>query len=83
MFLFPQQIGCSSAWFKDGPGAPWGGICSCGVHGDDFAFAGPESGTRAVEERMHKSFLIKVVGKLGPDAGGDDVFRKLSPAATM
>ena len=39
----------------------------CVVHGDDFTFAGTDASLKWVEERMHESFLMMVVGKLGGD----------------
>ena len=41
----------------------------CVVHGDDFVFSGTDDALDWVTECMHKSFLIKVVGRLGGDAG--------------
>lgn len=41
----------------------------CVVHGDDFTFAGLDPELKWVEEEMNKRFLIKVLGKLGPDEG--------------
>ena len=40
----------------------------CVVHGDDFTFAGPATALAWAEAAMHKQFLMKVVGRLGPDA---------------
>lgn len=37
----------------------------CVVHGDDFIFAGADADLEWIEARMHESFLIKIVGKLG------------------
>ena len=37
----------------------------CVVHGDDFIFAGADADLDWIEARMHESFLIKIVGKLG------------------
>ena len=37
----------------------------CVVHGDDFIFAGGDDDLTWIEARMHESFLIKIVGKLG------------------
>ena len=39
----------------------------CIVHGDDFVFVGSEESLKWIEEQMGKSFLVKVVGKLGGD----------------
>ena len=41
----------------------------CVVHGDDFVFAGSEGALKWMEARMHESFLVKVVGRLGRDEG--------------
>ena len=35
------------------------------MHGDDFIFAGGDADLEWIEARMHESFLIKIVGKLG------------------
>ena len=40
----------------------------CVVHGDDFAFARGDEDLDWVQKKMEESFLIKIVGKLGPDA---------------
>jgi hypothetical protein len=37
----------------------------CVVHGDDFVFSGTADALDWVEKRMHESFLVKVVGRLG------------------
>ena len=39
----------------------------CVVHGDDFMFAGPAPALAWAEVEMNKVFLMKVVGRLGPD----------------
>ena len=41
----------------------------CVVHGDDFIFSGTSESLAWVTERMHESFLVKVVGQLGGDPG--------------
>ena len=41
----------------------------CVVHGDDFVFVGCDADLAWIEQEMAKSFLTKVVGKLGGDAG--------------
>jgi hypothetical protein len=41
----------------------------CMVHGDDFVFVGPDSDLAWAEKVMAESFLVKVVGRLGGDAG--------------
>ena len=41
----------------------------CVVHGDGFVFAGNDADLAWVQQRMEESFLIKVIGKLGPVAG--------------
>ena len=49
------------------------GICervghlSCVVHGYDFVFAGVESDLEWARQQMEKSFLVKVIGRLGGD----------------
>ena len=40
---------------------------SCVVHGDDFVFAGVESDLEWARQQMEKSFLVKVIGRLGGD----------------
>ena len=40
----------------------------CVVHGDDFVFVGRDADLAWIEQEMAKSFLTKVVGKLGCDA---------------
>ena len=40
----------------------------CLVHGDDFVFAGTEENLDWVNARMADAFLVKVVGRLGPDS---------------
>jgi hypothetical protein len=39
----------------------------CVVHGDDFMFAGPAAALAWAEAAMNQQFLMKVVGRLGPD----------------
>jgi hypothetical protein len=41
----------------------------CVVHGDDFMFVGLAAALTWAEAAMHKAFLMKTVGRLGPDAG--------------
>ena len=38
---------------------------SCVVYGDDFEFAGVETNLQWARREMEKSFLIKVIGRLG------------------
>ena len=40
----------------------------CVVHGDDFTFVASDEDLQWTEARMEESFMIKVVGKMGPDA---------------
>ena len=37
------------------------------VHGDDFILAGTDESLEWIQQNMHESFLMKVVGKLGRD----------------
>ena len=37
------------------------------VHGDDFVFTGVESDLEWARQQMEKSFLVKVIGRLGGD----------------
>ena len=46
----------------------------CIVHGDDFVFAGTEKDLEWVCGHMGKSFLVKVIGRLG---GDDDDLQEL------
>jgi hypothetical protein len=50
----------------------------CMVHGDDFVFVGPDVDLAWAEKVMGESFLIKVVGRLGGDAGDDQEIRILN-----
>ena len=40
----------------------------CVVHGDDFTFCGCEADLKWATQQMETSFMIKIVGQLGPDA---------------
>ena len=40
----------------------------CVVHGDDFTFCGCEADLQWATQQMETSFMIKIVGRLGPDA---------------
>ena len=37
----------------------------CVVHGDDFIFVGTDESLDWIQTKMHESFLMKMVGKLG------------------
>ena len=50
----------------------------CVVHGDDFMFAGPGAALAWAEAAMNEQFLMKVVGRLGPDAGDVSELRVLN-----
>jgi hypothetical protein len=50
----------------------------CVVHGDDFVFAGPDPDLSWVQKAMEASFLTKLVGKLGGDAGDSQEVRVLN-----
>jgi hypothetical protein len=50
----------------------------CVVHGDDFMFAGPAAALAWAEAAMNEQFLMKVVGRLGPDAGDVSELRVLN-----
>jgi hypothetical protein len=41
----------------------------CVVHGDDFVFVGGDDDLAWVQKEMDERFLVKVIGKLGGDAG--------------
>ena len=45
----------------------------CVVHGDDFTFAGPPAALQWVEQEMKTPFLVKVVGRLGPEAENREI----------
>ena len=50
----------------------------CVVHGDDFMFAGPAAALAWAETAMNEQFLMKVVGRLGPDKGDMSELRVLN-----
>jgi hypothetical protein len=50
----------------------------CVVHGDDFMFVGVAASLAWIEAEMHKPFLMKVVGTLGPDKGDQQEIRVLN-----
>jgi hypothetical protein len=50
----------------------------CVVHGDDFVFAGGDDDLAWVQSEMDKRFLVKVIGKLGGDAGDLSELRVLN-----
>lgn len=56
---FAQSI-ASPSWFRHEKRD----LC-CVAHGDAFAFAGPDAELDWIQDRMHESFLVKVVGRLG------------------
>ena len=51
---------------------------SCVVHGDDFVFSALDHDLDWVRCEMEKRFLVKVIGKLGGDAGDDRELRILN-----
>jgi len=48
------------------------------VHGDDFIFVGEDESLNKVQAMMQKSFLIKVIGRLGGDTTDDKEIRILN-----
>ena len=50
----------------------------CVVHGDDFMFVGVAASLAWIEAEMHKPFLMKVVGTLGPGKGDQQEIRVLN-----
>ena len=50
----------------------------CVVHGDDFMFVGCAASLAWIEAEMHKPFLMKVIGTLGPDKGDQQEIRVLN-----
>ena len=50
----------------------------CVVHGDDFMFVGSAASLAWIEAEMHKPFLMKVVGTLGPGKGDQQEIRVLN-----
>jgi hypothetical protein len=48
------------------------------VHGDDFVFVGGDGDLAWVQSEMEKRFLVKVIGKLGGDAGDLSELRVLN-----